>query len=92
MEVVQQLLAAISAVCPVESVAIGRLSDKSTWRVDFLPEATKPQKMAARDAVIAFDTQAAIQAKQAADNRQRKAANLIDILIRKGLLSEADLA
>ncbi|GEM_PF-5587328 len=46
--------AAISAVCPIDGVAIGDPADKSTWRIDFSGEATMEQREAADLALIDF--------------------------------------
>jgi hypothetical protein len=46
----QQLHAAIEAVCPITGVAIGRIDDRQTWRIDFAPEATAYQRAAAAKA------------------------------------------
>jgi len=48
----------IRQVAPIDGVGIGSLADKSTWRIDFKPEATEPQRQAARDLVAAFDVAA----------------------------------
>lgn len=44
---------AIKAVCPATGVSVGTLSDKTTWRIDFQPEATEPQRAAAQAVVAA---------------------------------------
>lgn len=49
-----KLHAAIAAVCPIEGVAIVTPDDKSTWRIDFAPEATDAQREAANRALAAF--------------------------------------
>jgi len=45
----------IEAVAPVIGVAIGDLSNKPTWRIDFKPEATAQQRLDAQAVVGAFD-------------------------------------
>lgn len=55
----------VSVVCPIYGVSIGRKNDKSTWRIDFAPEATAQQRLAAQSVVDAFDV-AAVEAAQAA--------------------------
>ena len=45
----------VLAVCPVESVSLGVQRDKSTWRIDFKPEATAQQRGNAQAVVDAFD-------------------------------------
>lgn len=54
-----KLDAAIKAVCPILGVSIRRKDDKATWRIDFRPEATQPQKDAAQAVLDAFDPVAA---------------------------------
>lgn len=49
--IAEQLHNAIAAVCPIDGVSIGVTDDKSTWRIDFKPEATS-QQIAAAQAVI----------------------------------------
>lgn len=48
---------ALKAVCPIHGVSIGRKNDRSTWRVDFAPEATDEQKAQAAQIVAAFDVE-----------------------------------
>ncbi len=49
-----------SAGIPITGVSIGNANDKNTWRVDFTPEATTPQRDQA-DAIIAdFDIGTAV--------------------------------
>ena len=40
---------------PITGISIGRKDDRSTWRVDFAPEATDEQKARATQIVAAFD-------------------------------------
>ena len=44
-----------AAGIPVSGISIGRNDDRSTWRVDFAPEATDEQKAQAAQIVAAFD-------------------------------------
>lgn len=44
----------ISAVCPIDGVSIGDVTDKSTWRVGFTLDATDAQKAAAQAALSSF--------------------------------------
>lgn len=46
---------AIRSVCPIDGVSIGRKSDRSTWRIDFKPEATEAQKLDARNILNSFE-------------------------------------
>jgi len=48
----------IAALAPIDGVSIGKRSDKTTWRIDFKPEATEQQKAAAQAALDAFDIDA----------------------------------
>ena len=48
----------LSAVAPVDGVSIGDRADKSTWRIDFKPEATVQQRVDAQAVVAAFDVAA----------------------------------
>jgi len=54
MWVAAQLDQAVKAVCPIDGVSIGRPDDKTTWRIDFRPEATKAQQQAAQTVVDTF--------------------------------------
>jgi hypothetical protein len=65
------LHAAIAAVCPIDGVSIGRKNDKSTWRIDFAPEATDAEKAAADAVKAAFDL--AVMAERARVKREREA-------------------
>lgn len=48
-----------AAGIPVSGISIGRNDDRSTWRVDFAPEATDEQKAQAAQIVAAFDLEKA---------------------------------
>jgi hypothetical protein len=56
--VAQNLSAAVNAVAPTVRVSIGDIMDKTTWRIDFAPEATARQKTDAQAIVNAFDVNA----------------------------------
>ncbi len=47
-----QLHEAIEAVAPIDGISIGDWDDKSTWRIDFKPEATNEQRVAAESVLI----------------------------------------
>lgn len=49
--------AAVDAVCPNFGISFGRLDDKTTWRIDFKPEATAEERAAAQAAIDAFDVE-----------------------------------
>ena len=48
----------LAATAPIDGVAIGDSQNKSTWRIDFKPEATPAQRAAAQAVVDAFDVAA----------------------------------
>ena len=52
------LHAQILSVCPINGIGLGALNDKSTWRIDFKPEATVQQRADAQAVVAAFDVAA----------------------------------
>ena len=58
------LHAAVSAVCPIDGVAIGDPNDASTWSIAFAAGATKQQQVAAQKALAAI-TPAALTAGDA---------------------------
>lgn len=45
----------IESVCPISGVSLGSHNDKSTWRINFRPEATPVQRAAAQTVLDAFD-------------------------------------
>ncbi|MGZ3676633.1 MAG: hypothetical protein ACXVCO_20200, partial [Ktedonobacterales bacterium] len=49
---------AIAAACPILGIATADPEDKATWRIDFDPTATQPQREAAQDVLQAFDPSA----------------------------------
>lgn len=50
--------AALRLVAPIEGVSVVDENDKSTWRVDFKPEATSDQRAAAQAVIDTFDVDA----------------------------------
>ena len=52
---VQAFHEAVSRVCPVHGVSLGRSDDKTTWRIDFRDDATEEQKTAAAAVLAAID-------------------------------------
>lgn len=46
---------AVNAVCPIDGISFANPSDKTSWRVDFKPEATDEQKAAAQSVIDAAD-------------------------------------
>ena len=57
---------ALRAVAPIIGVSIGHRDDKATWRVDFAPEVTQPERDAAASVIASFDV-AAVEAAEAAE-------------------------
>jgi len=52
----ERLNDAITAVCPlINSISIGDWNVRSSWRIDFKPEATQQQKDAAQSVLNSFD-------------------------------------
>lgn len=49
-----ELDAALREVCSIIGVSIGVLDDKSTWRVDFAPEATAAEIEAAHAMIVGW--------------------------------------
>lgn len=54
MSLVTQLDAAVRTVCPIHGVSIGRKDDKTTWRIDFVDDATPQQRTAAQALIDGF--------------------------------------
>ena len=46
-DLVYQFHQAVAALCPIGGIRLGTATDRSTWRIDFLPEATQAQRAAA---------------------------------------------
>ena len=53
--VAERLDAAVKAVCPIAGIAIGRMGEPATVRVDFAAQATRAEKTAALAVVESFD-------------------------------------
>jgi len=70
IEVIVVLDQQIKVVCPIDGVSLGRKDDKSTWRIDFKPEATAQQRTDAQAVVEAFDV--AAEEKKMTDAAQAK--------------------
>jgi hypothetical protein len=51
----QRLIQTLSGVCPVNAVSVGRMGEPESVLVDFHPDATSPQRRAAKDALAKFD-------------------------------------
>ena len=60
----------IKAVCPIQGVSVGTRDDKSTWRIDFKPEATVQQRADAQAVVAAFNV--ALEEQKLKDADQSK--------------------
>ncbi len=50
----------VIAVCPITGVSVGDVADRTTWRVDYDPSATQPQRDAAANVVATFDLATAV--------------------------------
>lgn len=60
----RHLDAAVRAVCPhIDGVSIGDFGDRSTWRINFKPDATDAQKAAAASVLAGFDPVSPIKDK-----------------------------
>jgi len=77
---------AIAAVCPIHGVSIGRADDKSTWRIDYDPEATTEQRSAAETVKQTIDIRQKLD--DARNSQQQKAAKREALL---SMLEEVDL-
>lgn len=51
LEILQQR---VSTVCPTLGVSVGRWEERTTWRLDFAPEATQEQQAAAQALIASF--------------------------------------
>lgn len=49
---------AIEKVCPIDGVSIGKVSDRSTWRIGFHASATDAQRSDAMAVLVAYDGEA----------------------------------
>lgn len=69
---------AIKAVCPIQGVSFGTLTNKATWSIQFNDEATAQQRLDAQAVLDAFDAAAAeepaVESAAAMLGRQREAA------------------
>jgi hypothetical protein len=45
----------IREVCPIDGISFGDLKKKETWKIDFLPNATLEQKLAAAKVLKEFE-------------------------------------
>ena len=81
MDILQVLNEKVEQVAPIFGVSLGETSDKSTWRIDFKPEATPAQRTAAQAVVDAFDVAAEEQKlKDAEQAKVDKKALLLTLL------------
>jgi len=69
----------VSAVCPTHGISFENLLDKSTWRIDFRPEATAQQKLDAQAVISAFDVLA--EEKKLKDADQAKVDKKAGLLL-----------
>ena len=49
-----ELHAAIALLCPIHGISIGRRQDRTTWRIDFDPEATETQRKLAYETLMSL--------------------------------------
>ena len=94
----QRLMSELEKVSSILGVSIGKLKDKSTWRIDFAPEATAEQKALARQVVDTFSpgTVEDLQPKgrnmsEEFDRLKAENAALKKALIKKGTLTDAEI-
>lgn len=64
---------AVSAVCPIDGISIGDLSDKSTWKVNAKSFATQAELIAAQTAINNFNV---ANAQQAEVDRKTRATTI----------------
>lgn len=70
------LTIAISALAPVSGVSVGRINDKSTWRVDF-NNATPAQRQSVEAFIQSFDVTAGFNLLKL-QNERKEATNKFD--------------
>jgi len=82
---------AVAAVCPIHSVRVGVIADKSTWKIDFKQEATDEQRAAAQAVIDGYDTSdSADRVRQTSRNKKDALAKFsgdddVSIAVRAGL-------
>ena len=69
----------ISAVAPIDGIAVGETTKKPTWRIDFKPEATTQQRADAQAVVAAFDV--ALEEQKLKDADQAKVDKKASLLL-----------
>lgn len=69
----QRITSSISDTCPISGVSIGRVDDKSTWRIDFEADATAEQRAAALAVLKSFDASRPTAEMVAAERKRRLA-------------------
>lgn len=75
---ITQLHLALSRVAPIDGVSLGSTKDKTTWRIDFAPDATLVQRAAAKAIMDAFDVVfEELKLKNAEQFRENKKAILL---------------
>lgn len=89
---VRSLHEKLAAILPtILGVSIGVEGDKETWLVHFKPGTTQAKKTLVANGITAFDSAAEEAILVAEDVRAKKILKLADILISKGIITEADL-
>lgn len=80
------IVAAISAVAPITRFSLGKIDDKSTWRIDFKADATSQEKMAAIALIQAFNTESTISNNRIKENISKLESSQTNRRIREAIL------
>ena len=83
--------ARVRAAAPIDGISVGRLNDKSTWRIDFKSEATFPERQAAQAVLTAFNV--VLEEQKIVDKREsrRTSRDRIRLLPPNTSITVADL-
>lgn len=85
------LFSAIKAVCPVESVSVGNVNDKTTWRIDFAAAATPQQRAAAQSALDAFDPNTPEETRRDIVEELDESKAMAAALLKKGAITRQEI-
>lgn len=88
---IQALTRALSAVCPIHGVSVGRGDDRATWRIDFKDEATTGQRAAARSVIDAFDPATPEPPSRDVFGELDDAKATIVALVKKGAITRSEI-
>lgn len=69
----------IRDIAPVDGISFGQRDDKSTWRIDFKPEATAQQRRDVQAVVDAFDV--AVEEQKLKDKEKAKTTKKVGLLL-----------